>query len=503
MTIRFAIWAAVSSEAQAASDKVSLSEQESKCRAVALARGWQEAGSPFVVPGESRTRWVNLRDAETAIPELHHMLDAAQNGEYDVLVMYDYNRLRDLLDPVSKTLSHYGVQVFSVSQPVEPLPPEEFNPYASDASNMMQGLAKIISQAQISDLRRKYRYAMPRRIIERGLPVKIPWGYRKPPGREMDRTAVPVADPVQSALVIEAKEMLLNGQSLAQIVAMLADSGEPPPRGKCWYAQTVRDILRNPFYAGYVRFGVTQSKLDPRTGQRYRNRKVPANKIIIAQGQHKPLWDNATHQAIKAEISRRGRSYRGRSNNQFTGLLICGDCGKKLWTFYDGHYQGGEVRPEWRVWRCSTRQPHVTVKHDDLVSVVARELNLAIRNLSIADSAKPTLVGKSLPVDELLAQRQRLEDAYQAGLISLDSLSRRAAELDEQLAKAEQDAAKIENAERARAERIATLGGLAGTIDNIPDYLAHGDPQKINRLLHLLLERIVVRTPEQVELVFK
>jgi hypothetical protein len=47
------------------------------------------------------------------------------------------------------------------------------------------------------------------------------------------------------------------------------------------------------------------------------------------------------------------------------------------------------------------------------------------------------------------------------------------------------------------------LGGLTGTIDNIPDYLAHGDPQKINRLLHLLLERIVVRTPEQVELVFK
>lgn len=67
-TFRAAIWVAVSTQEQAAEDKVSLEVQEEKCRQLIQSRGWQEAAGPYVVPGQSRTRWVNLRDAEQAIP---------------------------------------------------------------------------------------------------------------------------------------------------------------------------------------------------------------------------------------------------------------------------------------------------------------------------------------------------------------------------------------------------------------------------------------------------
>ena len=217
MTFRCAIWAAVSTDAQAANDKVSLDEQEAQCRALITARAWVETAGPYIVPGESRTRWVNLRDAEIAIPQLHAMLDAAQAGRYELLIMYDYNRLRDLLDPVAKTLSHYGAQIYSLSQPVEPQPPAQYTPYASDASAMMQGLSRIISQAQNADLRRKYKFAMPRRASERGLPHRIPWGYMKPPGRETDRNAVPVQNTEQTALIRRAAEMYVAGRPLAEV----------------------------------------------------------------------------------------------------------------------------------------------------------------------------------------------------------------------------------------------------------------------------------------------
>jgi hypothetical protein len=59
--------------------------------------------------------------------------------------LYNYDRLRDLLDPVAKTLASYSVQIFSVNQAVEPLPPETFNPYASDSESMMRGLSQIIN----------------------------------------------------------------------------------------------------------------------------------------------------------------------------------------------------------------------------------------------------------------------------------------------------------------------------------------------------------------------
>lgn len=501
MTFRYAIWAAVSTETQATADKISLPDQERKCRSLAESRGWRETAGPFILPGESRTRWVNLRDAENEIPELRLMLDAAQGNLYDLLVMYDYNRLRDLLGPVSKTLSHYGVQIFSLSQPVEPLLPQNFSPYASDASTMMQGLAQIISQAQISDLRRKYAIAMPLRVSQRGLPVQIPFGYRKPPGRETDRSVVPVQDTDRCDLLIKAKDALLDGQSLSQLVPLFENSGfSPPGNGQRWYPETIKSILSNPFYAGVVRFGVTKSKLDPRTGRRFREKHIPDNQTVTGIGKHEPLWDMVTHHAILTEITRRGKNYRGRKNNQFTGLLECGQCGKRLWTFYHSNYGMGEPI---RVWRCSSRESHIVVAHSKMVTQVADRLVDAIRKLANAPPAEIPPDVDYVEIEDLHAQRKRLEDAYQAGALGLPSFVERTAVIDEQLNKAQRKASLHASARQDQITRLSTLHELAGEIDNIPAYLAEADPTQVNHMLHMLLEKVIVRGVDDIELVFK
>jgi hypothetical protein len=252
--VRYAIWTAVSTQAQAEDDKASLPEQEIKCKSLGDSRGWIDTKLRYVVPGESRTRYVNLRDAEAEIPPLRKMLDDAQSHKFDLIMLYDFSRLRDLLDPVSKTLSHYGVQLYSVSQPVEPVSPDVYSPYASDASSMMQGLSRIISQAQVSDLRRKYAYAMPRRVAQRGLPIHIPWGYRKAPGHETDSNAVPIQEAEKCKILIQAKDLYLGGASMQEVAEMFIASGFPPPGGgKTWHPQTIRDLLRNPFFTGAVR----------------------------------------------------------------------------------------------------------------------------------------------------------------------------------------------------------------------------------------------------------
>jgi len=144
--MRYSIWAAVSTEQQAAVDKLSLDEQISRCRELAEGRGWLESSGPYVVPGASRTRYVNLSDAERDIPPLREMLDDARRRAFDLLMVYDLNRFRDLLPMVQKSLDAYGVQLFSLAQPVEPVDPEHYSPYASDASAIMGGMASILSR---------------------------------------------------------------------------------------------------------------------------------------------------------------------------------------------------------------------------------------------------------------------------------------------------------------------------------------------------------------------
>ena len=55
MPLRIARWAAVSTDSQAAPDKVSITIQLEKAAAVASSRGWVETAGPYIVTGESRT----------------------------------------------------------------------------------------------------------------------------------------------------------------------------------------------------------------------------------------------------------------------------------------------------------------------------------------------------------------------------------------------------------------------------------------------------------------
>jgi len=125
MTFRYAILSAVSSKQQA--EGTSLEDQISLCRRVSE-RGWRETAGPYIVRGQNRTQYLNLRDAESEIPAVRDLLEGARRREFDVLVIYDHDRLRELLSLVYAALGDYGVQLFSMSAQNLPVPPDQYDP---------------------------------------------------------------------------------------------------------------------------------------------------------------------------------------------------------------------------------------------------------------------------------------------------------------------------------------------------------------------------------------
>jgi len=503
--LRFAIWAAVSSEPQAAPEKDSLANQEAKCRALALSKGWIESAGPFIVPGESRTRFVNLRDAEKEIQPLGELLDAAQVGKFDLLMRYDYNRLRDLLDPVAKTLASYGVQIYSVSQPVEPLDAESFNPYSSDSESMMRGMSQIISRAQISDLRRKFRFGMVARVSKKGLPAfRAPFGYRKPPGHELDPNAVPIIEPAKAEIVVRIKDLYLGGLSICQVANRLNELGvSTPSGGRRWTYVITRSILTNRFYCGEILFGDTRRVSDPRNGSVKRVQN-PANRILIGNGAHEPLWDVATQRCIEDEFKRRGRSYSGIRTHRLSNLLYCGVCGARVHVGYSSgrHYRG--PTPESRTWHCSTARDHVCVFDKELLPHVIERLTDALRHvediqLPMPADRQPLLSGARV---DLRSRRDRLTEAYLAGAMALPEYTKRTSELDARLVEIEKELSDSDNALIRRQENRSALLDLAVLIDSVPDYIMNAPEQEVNNQLRNLLERILI-TPDDVTLVFR
>jgi DNA invertase Pin-like site-specific DNA recombinase len=482
--VNFAIWAAVSTIAQADIDKASLAEQEAKCRAVGMSRGWVEVAGPYIVPGESRTRWVNLRDAENEIPPLHHMLEDAKRGAFQVLTLYDYNRLRDLLDPVAKTLASYGVQVFSVSQPVEPLPPEEFHPYASDSESMMRGMSQIISRWQVADLRRKYLYGVSARV-RHGLPgLRVPYGYRKPAGQELDTKAVPVQVPGEVRVVLEIKEMFLRGDSYLDIAGCLTKRGVASPGGAAtWGHTTIKKILANPFYTGKVFFQKNRTIRDPNSPDKPRvKRSLHPN--LIAEGKHAPVYSWEEYQAILVEMRRRETMPRN-NRYQFSGLLVCSVCGARLC-----HDHG--------VWRCKpkgTKLDHIGISVEEALALIPRALQKTLYDLVPAGSASSATAVTAVDVSDLERQRRRVQAAYESEVYSLEEAEQKIKAIDRQIAELRDGEASHLRKQKEQEAFLSTLEQAREILEILPAWVRGQDPKRVNQFLLRLIRQIVI-TPE-------
>lgn len=492
MKFRFAILSAVSSKKQA--EGTSLENQIEICRRMSE-RGWVETDGPFIVRGQNRTQYLNLRDAEEEIPAIRELLENAKERTYDVLVVYDHDRLRDLLSLVYASLSDYGVQLFSVSAQNTPVPPEEYDPYDNDSNELMIGISSIRSKAEIARMRRKYRTGMRDRITVYGLPVQIPFGYRRPITETHNRKAVPEPIPSIATHLIEIKDMYLRGRSTTELIEYLIENQVTPPKGSVWYSNTVRDILKNPFYAGIVRFEVSKVKKDRRNKKKSRDRNIPIEKQVTNIGKHTPLWNQQTHTAILTEIARRSRSTKGRANNQFTGLLQCGECNAPMWRQGNGpRLASGRL-----IWRCSqAKSHHPSITHEDLLEKVGRALETALPKYFKErereyPQTNPTQNDNAY-IEELKAQRTRLEDAYQLGKMSLESYDRRTTEIDDKIKTAmeKSTAAEIRNAKRDQVMKLL-MSTLADQAHHLPHWLKNGNPSEVNLVLHAMFEKIVLR----------
>jgi len=139
---------------------------------------------------------------------------------------------------------------------------------------------------------------------------------RRPPG-------LLVPDPVFAPLVREIfARYAAGGWSHIRLVDWLNDDPRiPPPPGRSeWTCPTIRDVLRNPLYAGLVRY-------NHRPEGRY-DRAAPGD-AFLAPGRHAALIDRATFKrAAEQRASAFTRpGYRRHAVTLGAGLFVCASCG--------------------------------------------------------------------------------------------------------------------------------------------------------------------------------
>lgn len=436
-TKRAAIYARVSSEEQAEQDRYSIPAQIADCQELASRCG-MEIVAQYVDAENYRSgkRLVPPSGWRHDRPKWLAMLEAARQGEFDVLLAWNEDRLCrgyrpmvDLLDVLEN--SRLGVMLARGTFDRDTFP---IKVWAAKAENERRA-----DRIRMGHLGR----------VKRGLPhSNAPLGYISVrdasgtvTGYEIDRD--------WQARLYELARMFVKGIAYERMAHEFSW-----PDGRVRSASYIRGLMRNTAYRGALKFNSKQAGAI----------RVPSSLP--------PMFDERMARSIEAELARRAlvnKSVpRALNTALFSNIVFCGYCGRQM-ASHAVHRPG---KPDGRYYWCNAngRAGSQVPKHESN--------HITERKLKVLINAEYDAATEA-DVDDYLAQF-----AMSAPVTHSPHVAQAIAKLKAQAEEIEHDMKRISTA----AARAALAGELAHLRDQITE-LEYSQPEPVAAIDHAELRR--------------
>lgn len=374
-----------------AEEGASLDAQEAACRAYALDLG---ATSIEVFRDEGKS------GSSLKRPAMQELIRGVRDGGCEAVVVWKLDRLsRSVADwsYLFRLLTEHQVGFASATERIDATTP---------FGKAMLSILSVFAELFLDILRENVRSALAHIAGTGRRPTGVVYGYRRQDGHL-------VSDPHQAEIVREVFRRFVAGESMAAIGRDLqARRVDTKRKGKFWDATAIRDILRNPVYAGKI-----------------------THRGEVLEGTHEALVSDDEWENARALREGRARN-RGQAVAHFSALCRCGLCGgymaamtvqrsKRDGSHLDYYLNCGE---RFRV-PPSDRHPGVGIAELKLSAVLWRhtELLLQSRDLSAAvrqqhsehDDDSKAIERRIADLDELCRQNLAM---YRQKLLSFEAL---------------------------------------------------------------------------------
>ena len=273
----------------------------------------------------------------------HDLLHAAQNHEFDCVVLYDLTRgSRDVVDWFSfrKDMKSLGIAVYSVIDHLGDL--DNPSDFLTELVTVGMGQTHVLT----SRLKSMDKIDM---LAQTGkfLGGYSPMGYDIKDGRY-------IINPVEAEYVRTIFTMYSKGRSYTEILAVLP-SGLRGKRGRAIGKNSLHEILKNERYVGKYTWCKRKVK--------YMSEWAgggPSDRAVTLDGIIPPIIDRDTWERVKKrmEANKHNTVNKSRRNREYllTGLLRCGDCGAAFVGITSTNKRGYEYKYYacGNKWRCHT-----------------------------------------------------------------------------------------------------------------------------------------------------
>src|SRR5271169_5460361 len=503
MTKVAAIYARVSSDRQ--------KENHPITSQVAALRDYAQAHE-YKVPAEGCFQDEGYRGATLLRPGLEALPDLAAAGHIEAVLIYSPDRLsRKYAYQVllAEELNRGGVELVFLNSPSGATPEDQL-------LLQFQGMIAEYERAQIAERSRRGKRHRARQGSINVL-SGAPYGYRYV--RKSDTSAAYYEVIESEAAVVRRvyQAYTQQGLSINAIAHRLNEEQVSTRTGTTrWERSTVWGLLCNPAYRGRACYGKTELRPRQRITRPLRKRQGLASRDSANHERPRTDWIEIAVPALVSEatfdLAQEQREKNKRHSPRRTieptllqGMLVCERCGYALYRtstqtsarkLYYYRCLGSDAYRHLRGAVCDNppvRQDHLdAVVWKELVrlledpSVLQEELNRRLEAARKADPRKPR--------EELLQREQarldksmdRLLNAYQEGLASLEQLRARMPELrqQQQALQAERQSLEAASADQAHCMRLAeTLTGFCAQLRLRANTLDVSEQQKILRLL--------------------
>lgn len=414
MSLRACIYARYSSDLQS---DASIEDQLRLCSEKATKEGW--------VLGQCYTD-AGISGASLMRPGIQSLLQAAMNGDFDILLAEALDRLsRDQEDiaGIFKRMEFAGVKIITLSE--------------GEISTLHIGLKGTMNALFLKDLADKTRRGLRGKVENGKSGGGIAYGYRVVKQFDIHGQAVRgerEIDPEQAIIVRRIfTAYAVQNKSPKAIADELNKEGIPCPSGRTWGQSTINGnrkrgtgILNNELYIGKLVWNRLKMVKDPVSGKRVSRQNDPSAWIvqdvpdlrIIDQS----LWEAAKARQKALDKMAPALWQTNRPQYLLSGLTKCGVCGGGFAKINSTHYgcsaaknKGDSVCGNRRTIKRELLEEYVLsalqtrLMREELVSVFCAEYTKHINHLQSLQNAKRAALHS-----ELAGARKERENLIQA-----------------------------------------------------------------------------------------
>ncbi len=396
-------------------------------------------------------------------PDFKRMISDIEDGKINCVVTKDLSRLgRNYLETGGYTeiyFPEHGVRYIAVTDGVDTL----------NGSTMdITPFKNLLNDMFVKDISKKVKSALLTRQKQgKFIGTTAPFGYLKDPAD----TSHLIIDERYAPVVRRIYEMSKSGMGVNAISKQLRAEKIPRPAAAAakesqrydiyvdseekiygWSHGSVRDILRNPVYAGHI-VGQRRPKISLKSNKR---KSKAAAETFIVENCHEPIIDPQEWELVQRLITSRHKTRaegEPKYDNIFSGLIKCDTCGYSLTPTHANRRNRPEVIDNY-AYQCNTYRMNgrEACTHHWLE---ARDLNEAILS-DIKRIANETIKNDKKMLENISKKLRKNEtDKSKQDEKDLRKFNRRLAELDKLFAKLYEDNASGKVSDRNYANLSA------------------------------------------------